>query len=986
MPRSEPTGGGEDITNRNRRETLLASQKAILELAARGGKLEDVFKLVVQAAQEHSGEDRRTALFLVDPDGVHLRVAACSGVCEFYARACDGFGIGLNAPSCGLAALTGQTVVVADITKDPLWAPYAGLASEHRIRACWSHPIRAVGGKVLGTLATYSAVQGEPEQDELDAVGMLSDTVAIVIERQTEVEQRKETEKRLRESEGLYRTLFTSIDEGFCVIEVIFDERQDPVDYRFLEVNPTFEKQSGLLDAVGKTMRELRPEHEESWFQIYGKVALTGEPIRFINETNQLAGQWYDLYACRVGGPESRKVAVMFNDITQRTKSQEALSDSHSRFESLFETSPMGMYLVDEQFRLWKMNAKARAVFGDIKDLIGRDFAEVVYILWPPDVAEDIVARFRHTLTTGETYNHAEISDVRYDWELHRIAMPDGQRGVVCYFLDISARVIAEHAVRESETRYRRLFEAAKDGILILDAETGKITAANAFMCNLTGMEADEFLGQELYEIGMFKDIEENKAVFRDLQTSGYFRHEHLPLHNRRGDEVEVEFVANLYAEGDRLVAQCNIRDISERSRLERELAAQAEALAMQARSKDEFLAMLSHELRNPLAPIRAAAHMMRLQEKGSGAQVNLVLQQAREVIERQVANLTKMVSDLSEVSRVISGRVRLEMQPVDLKLAIGHAIQTVSPVFDQRKHAVSMSLCADHLWALADSVRIEEILVNVLNNAAKYTADGGRVDVSCEHLREGDRNYAVLRVRDNGVGIEESLLPRVFDLFTQADRSLDRSSGGLGIGLSLAKRLVALHDGTIWAQSEGPGKGSEFTVKLPLIPSPVLATATVKLPAADQPISPEDDRRGKLKNMAVRVLVVDDNVDLVTMLCGALQHKGFIVQCAYTGPDGLRLAQEWRPDIALLDIGLPGLDGYEIARRLRADQVLAMATDNDGGPTKSGAHMKLIAVTGYGRDDDIAHAREAGFDGHMVKPCNLEKLEQMMMAPSFSI
>ena len=866
MPQSEPVGGGEDITDHNRKARLLASQKAILELAARGGPLNDVFNLVIRAAQEHSGEPGSAAMFLVDPDGTHLRVAAWSGVSEVYARACDGFGIGPNFPSCGLAAFTGQTVVVADVTKDALWAPYLGLATEHGIRACWSYPIRTVGGKVLGTIATYSAEQSEPGQEELDAVAMLSDTVAIVIERQRELEQRKKVENELR--------------------------------------------------------------------------------------------------------------------------------DSLARFETLFDSSPVGMYLVDHEFRLRKMSARTRAVFGDITDLFGRDFAEVVHILWPAIVADEIIARFRRTLATGDSYKHAELSEMRrdrnvreyYEWELHRISLPDAQYGVVCYFLDISARVMARQSVQESETRYRRLFEAAKDGILILDAETGKITAANPFMCNLTGMQAEEFLGKELYEIGMFKDIEENKAAFRDLQTSGYFRHEHLPLHNRRGEKVEVEFVANLYAEGDKLVAQCNIRDISERIRLERELAAQAEALTLQARSKDEFLAMLSHELRNPLAPIRAAAHMMRLQEKGSGAQVNPVLQQAREVIERQVANLTKMVSDLSEVSRVISGRVRLEMQPVDLKLAIGHAIQTVSPVFDQRKHAVSMSLCADHLWALADSVRLEEILVNVLNNAAKYTADGGRVDVSCEHLREGDRNYAVLRVRDNGVGIEESLLPRVFDLFTQADRSLDRSSGGLGIGLSLAKRLVVLHDGTIWAQSEGPGKGSEFTVKLPLIPSPVLATATVKLPHVGDPISPEDDRSGKLKNMAVRVLVVDDNVDLVTMLCGALQHKGFIVQCAYTGPDGLRLAQQWQPDIALLDIGLPGLDGYEIARRLRADQVLAMTTDNESGTTKSGTPMKLIAVTGYGRDDDIAHAREAGFDGHMVKPCNLEKLEQMMTAPSFSI
>ena len=985
--------GIEDITARTRRDKLLASQKAILELAAGDGPLERVFHLVVRAAQEHSGERSGAALFLVDPDGVQLRLAAWSGTGSGDTDTRDPLSRAPCFPSCGLAASTGQIVIIPDLSKDARYAPCLKRASAQGIRACWSHPIRIGGGRVLGTIATYSTLPCAPGQDEIDAVAMLSDTIAIVIERQKELEQRVQTESTLRESEGRYRTLLTSIDEGFCIIEVLFDEEQHPIDYRFLEVNPTFGKQSGLQDAVGKTMRELRPMHDASWFEIMGHVAVSGEPIRFIKEAHQLAGQWYDVYACRVGEPASRKVAIVFNDITDRNQSQEALRDSHARFETLFDTSPVGMYVVDESFRLWKMNATTRATFGSFQDQIGTDFAQVLHVLWPPEIADEIAARFRHTLATGEPYRHAELSEVRndrqireyYEWELHRIGLPQGQHGVVCYFLDISAQVLAQQAVRESETRYRRLFEAAKDGILILDAQTGKITAANAFMCNLTGMKAEEFLGKELYEIGMFKDTQENKAAFLDLQTKGYFRHEHLPLHNQSGEEVEVEFVANLYSEGDRLVAQCNIRDISERSRLEKTLAAQAESLTVQARSKDEFLAMLSHELRNPLAPIRAAAHMMRLQEQQTGIEANPILQQAREVIERQVANLTKMVSDLSEVSRVISGRIRLETQPVDLKRAIGHAIQTVTPLFEQREHAVSVSLCTEPLWALADPVRLEEILVNILNNAAKYTPDGGRVDVSCERTRDGERTFGVLRVRDNGVGIEESLLPRVFDLFTQADRSLARSSGGLGIGLSLARRLVLLHEGTILARSEGPGMGSEFTVRLPLITSPHAGAAAIALTRADTaPLDAGATAAGKTARPAVRVLVVDDNVDLVTMLCGALRHQGYIVQSAHTGPDGLRLAQQWQPDIAILDIGLPSLDGYQIARRLRAEQLPLMNPQSRSA--LPAVRMKLIAITGYGRDEDIVRAREAGFDGHMVKPCDLEKLEQMMTARSLSI
>lgn len=695
----------------------------------------------------------------------------------------------------------------------------------------------------------------------------------------------------------------------------------------------------------------------------------------------------------RKPGDDSELILLAIEEITERKKSEQALLASHARFETLFDSSPVGMYMVDADFRLRNMSTQTRAIFGSIKDLMGRDFAEVVHILWPPQVADDILARFRHTLATGECYKSPEFSAERfdhnvreyYDWQIHRIAMPDGRYGLVCYFLDISARVIAEQSLRDSEVRYRRVFETAKDGILILDAHTGKITDANAFMCGLTGLEKCEILGKELHQIGMYKDIEVNKAAFCELQRTGYLRHEHLPVHNQRGEKVEVEFVANVYLEGDRVVAQCNVRDISERIQLQRQVVQQADALAAQARAKDEFLAMLSHELRNPLAPIRAAAHMMRMQERGGRAPGNPILQEAREVIERQVANLTKMVSDLSEVSRVISGRIRLDLQDVDMKQVVEHAVQSVAPLFEQRAHAVSVSACSEPVWAHADPTRLEEILVNLLNNAAKYTPDGGRIAVACELRREGGNNYAMVRVRDNGVGMEESLLPRVFDLFTQGDRSLDRSWGGLGIGLSLAHRLTTMHGGTIEAHSAGPGKGSEFTVKLPLVTAPKAQLASKgQSPNTEEPW-PNGNGKERVKSTALRVLVVDDNIDLVTMLCGTLRLKGFIVRSAYTGPEGLRIAREWQPDIALLDIGLPGLDGYEIARRLRSDNVPAQAAASEAAVQTgaAGARIKLIAITGYGREDDIAHAREAGFDGHLVKPCDMEKLEEMMAAPA---
>jgi len=537
----------------------------------------------------------------------------------------------------------------------------------------------------------------------------------------------------------------------------------------------------------------------------------------------------------------------------------------------------------------------------------------------------------------------------------------------------------AEAAVRDSEVRYRRLFQSSKDGILILDATTGKIIDANAFMSGLLGQELPGLVGKELYEIGLFKDEAANKAAFTELQKNGYIRYDHLPVQKPTGETTHVEFVSNVYAEGERLLAQCNVRDITARAAMEREIEQQAAALAEQSRRKDEFLAMLSHELRNPLAPIRSAAHLLKLQEQGGATAVQT---QAREIIERQVANLTKMVNDLMEVSRVVSGRIRLDLHPVDLKQVVEHATQTAATLFEQRGHSVSVGLCPESLGAVADAARLEEVLVNLLNNAAKYTPDGGRIQVSCERrLDRGVGGQAVIRVRDNGVGIDAELLPHIFDLFTQADRSLARSAGGLGIGLSLAHRLVELHGGTIEAHSEGAGKGSEFVVSLPLISAPVASAPQEPSPKAEALTS----EAAGIDHGGARVLVVDDNTDLVMMLSSALRQKGYSVQSAHTGQEGLRIAQQWLPTVVLLDIGLPGLDGYEVARRLRSDPKLGgagaggAAEDANGGKS---SRMRLIALTGYGQDADIALAREVGFDGHLIKPCDFDELERMMTAP----
>jgi signal transduction histidine kinase/CheY-like chemotaxis protein len=372
-------------------------------------------------------------------------------------------------------------------------------------------------------------------------------------------------------------------------------------------------------------------------------------------------------------------------------------------------------------------------------------------------------------------------------------------------------------------------------------------------------------------------------------------------------------------------------------------------ALQEADRRKDEFLAMLSHELRNPLAPILNAVQLLQLQ-KGE----NSVQQKARAIIERQVGQLTHLVDDLMEVSRTITGRIQLRQEQVTVSGIVERAVETARPLIDQRGHELTVSLPPDPICLYADASRLEQVVTNLLTNAAKYTNKGGHIWLSVQ--QEGDK--AVLRVRDTGLGIASAFLPHVFDLFTQAERSSDRSQGGLGIGLALVKRLVEMHGGTIGVSST-LGQGSEFVVSLVVREPGALYLKT----------QPPPTEIAKPTGRAMRVLVVDDNVDAATALEMLVEESGHLVWKAHTGPAGLAAALDYRPDVVLLDIGLPELDGFEVAKRIRQQPVLH--------------NIVLVAMTGYGREIDRQRSQEAGFDHHLVKPADFGEVQQILATVS---
>jgi PAS domain S-box-containing protein len=488
------------------------------------------------------------------------------------------------------------------------------------------------------------------------------------------------------------------------------------------------------------------------------------------------------------------------------------------------------------------------------------------------------------------------------------------------------------------EEQYRLLTENVKDFAIFLLDTGGKIATWNTGAERITGYKEAEVIGQPFAVLFKPQDII-NREPEKELSIAAEKgRSEDERWHVRKdGSQFwAMGVVTPLWDEDGTLRGYAKImRDITARKQAETELA---EA----NRRKDEFLATLAHELRNPLAPVLNGIHLLRLEQT-----VSPNGQQAIGMIERQTKQLARLVDDLLDVSRITKGKVTLRKERVELHTVVNHAVETVRPLVDSRKHQLSVSLPSESIWLDADPARLQQVVGNLLNNAAKYTEPGGYIRLTGE--REGSE--VIIRVRDTGIGILSEMLPRIFETFVQGDRAGERAQGGLGIGLTLAKSLVEMHGGKIEARSPGVGKGSEFVVRLPVVPEvQPLALATV-------------EKREGAKAHPLRLLIVDDNQDTVASLAMLLQLYGHDVMTADSGPAGLEAALANERDVIMLDIGLPSIDGYEVAKRIRAHT----------------AKPVLIAMTGYGQPEDRQKSKEAGFDYHLTKPVDPDRLQDLL-------
>jgi len=564
------------------------------------------------------------------------------------------------------------------------------------------------------------------------------------------------------------------------------------------------------LDGFG-LIRELRADPELAAIPVVLLSARAGEEARL-----EGLGKGADDYLVKPFSP--RELLVRVGALVKSAELHRRANEARAQFEALLNEAPLGVYLLDQDLRIAAVNPVAAPVFGDIPDLIGRDFGEVIHILWPKAYADEIVRIFRRTLETGEPHIELERVEQRldrgvteyYEWRVSRIPLPGNRRGVVCYFRDISKAVTTREALREADSR------------------------------------------------------------------------------------------------------------------------------------KDEFLATLAHELRNPLAPLRSSLDVL-----GIAAAQGAVPGPALEIMERQLSHLVRLVDDLMELSRITRGNFELRKEPVRLDGALRSAIEACEPLIRAGRHRLNLALPADPVVLDADPVRLAQVFGNLINNAAKYSDPGGMISVSAgvEGLE------AVVSVADTGDGITPASLPLLFKMFFRGSQSAHRNQSGLGIGLPLVRRLVEMHGGRVEAESEGPGRGSRFTVRLPLNPALQPAPAAVRL------------ERAALAPMTI--LVVDDNHDAAESMRLLLRQVGADVRVAHNGPQALAAFDACRPRMVLLDIGMPGMDGYEVARRMRAASYAPRAS--------------LVALTGWGQDEDRKRVREAGFDHHLVKPADLGTLQSLI-------
>jgi PAS domain S-box-containing protein len=615
------------------------------------------------------------------------------------------------------------------------------------------------------------------------------------------------------------------------------------------------------------------------------------------------------------------------------------VSASDVSFRELVESvRDYAICMLDASGRVLTWNAGAERIIGYRADEVTGRHVSAFYL--EEEACEcdlEVAAREGHVETEGWRIRK-DGTRFRAHVVINAIRDPAGDLVALSTVTrDLTAQVRAEAARRAAEERFRLLVESVRDYAIFMLDPSGHVVTWNFGAERLKGYRPDEVIGRHF---SAFYPAETAGNCARELElaaSEGRFEDEGWRI-RKDGTRFWANVVITAVRDGEgTLVGFAKVtRDLTERRRLEDERAARL-AAERASQAKDQFLAILGHELRNPLAPITTALQLMKLRNPGASRE--------QEIIERQLGQMMRLIDDLLDVSRIIQGKVALKKSPFDLRDAIAKAIEIASPLVDQRHHKLAIDVPREPLEVNGDEARLTQVFANLLMNAAKYTDVGGHIDV----VVRDTPSEVVAEIRDDGIGIDAALLPRVFDIFEQGRQaSTERSHGGLGLGLALVRAMANLHGGSVSAASDGHGHGSTFTVRLP------------RGPRRGRDATPTARQR-RVRPPSRRVLVVDDNEDALMLLAEALAAVGHDVRTAADADAALRVAKDFHPEVAVLDIGLPEIDGYELAVQLRTQAETA--------------NLRLIALTGYGHADDMKRGATAGFDAYFVKPVDVARI-----------
>lgn len=868
----------------------------------------------------------------------------------------------------GDKAVEWQASAFADVVTDP-----AGDVARYLRLCCRTRQVVLGAVTVRGQVDTRCRVEGSllrPRTSEAEALLMLRLTAAHassahfaflnvrIQDLGKELHRRRLAEEQVRRHAELLRTTLASIGDAVVTTGV---------DGHVTNMNAVAESLTGWSnrEAVGRPLAAVFKIVNETTRQPVENPAdralRDGTVVGLANHTVLVAKdgrEWpIDDNAAPILGAEGDILGcvLVFRDVSERRRSEHRLSEAFRFYRSSLDALTSHVAILDEHGVILEVNEAWRR-FAALNGYVGSgcgvgvNYLEVCESSSGECADDGAVARgIRDVLADRVRVFEFEYpchSPARQQWYLLRVtrfSSPGPVRIVVSHD-DVTTRYEAQEQLRATNARLLGILRQSPAGIVLADA-SGNMTLVNERWCQMLGYREVDLLGKNVLDVTHADSATATIEALARLKAGGPDFQVEKTYCRRDGSRLRAQSnVAALRSQdGEFLGLIAVVLDLTERIRAEGELRRLAAELSEADRRKNEFLATLAHELRNPLAPIRNGLELIRL----AGSDIAAV-ERARDLIDRQVRQMVRLVDDLLDMSRISTGKVRLWKEAVSIADVVDSAVETSAPLIEQLGHELTVSLPSRPLFVHADPTRLAQVFSNLLNNAAKYSEPGGRIRLDAG-LHGSD---VVVSVKDAGIGLSADQLPHIFEMFSQVNQSLEKSQGGLGIGLSLVKGLVELHGGSVEARSGGPGHGAEFVVRLP---------------AAGEASRDRAWSENDVGTTALRILIVDDSRDNAESLAMMLELTGNKTLTAFDGEQAVAAAAAFEPDLILLDLGLPKLDGFEACRQIRQQQ--------------TGKRPMIVAQTGWGQDEDRQRTRAAGFDHHLTKPLDPAVLMRLLQS-----